>query len=161
MAEEHEDSTMQKFAAIKRSKDGEPVRYLVVDDSLFSRKHLGRMIEAFGGQVAAEAHNGLTAISQYERTKPDIVLMDITMPQMGGIEALTKIVKQNPQARIVMVSAVGYRENIVAAMQAGAGNFVQKPVKAEILYEAIRVALGKDGALAPEDVPSTVDAPHS
>jgi two-component system chemotaxis response regulator CheY len=148
---------MQKFAAIKRSQDGMPVRYLIVDDSLFSRKHLSRMIENFGGQVVAEAGDGQTAITEYNRIQPDIVLMDITMPQMCGIEALKKIVQQNPQARIVMVSAVGYRENVVAALQSGAGTFVQKPVKAEALYEAVKLVLGKDGVLAVvEDMQNTV-----
>src|SRR5581483_11183552 len=141
---------MQEFAVIKRSKDGLPVRYLIVDDSLFSRKHLGRMIEGFGGQVVAEAGDGLMAVTQYERMKPDIVLMDITMPQMGGIEALEKIIRQDPQARIVMVSAVGYRENIAAAMQNGARQFVRKPVKPEALYRAITDVLGEEGAPAGE-----------
>src|SRR5580658_3835867 len=100
---------MEQFAPVKRSKDGQPVRYLVVDDSVFARKNLARMIETFGGQVAGEAGDGLTAITEYERLKPDIVLMDITMPQMEGIEAAEKIVQQHPEARIVMVSSVGYQ----------------------------------------------------
>ena len=78
---------MEQFVPVKRSKDGQPVRYLVVDDSVFARKNLARMIETFGGQVAGEAGDGVTAITEYERLKPDIVLMDITMPQMEGIEA--------------------------------------------------------------------------
>ncbi len=106
---------MEQFSPIKRSKDGQPVRYLIVDDSVFARKNLGRIIETFGGQIAGEAGDGLTAITEYERIKPDIVLMDITMPQMEGIEAAEKIVQQNPDARVVMVSSVGYQENIVAA----------------------------------------------
>ena len=110
---------MEQFAAIKRSKDGQPVRYLIVDDSVFARKNLARMIESFGGQLAAEAGDGLTAISEFERTHPDIVLMDITMPQMEGIEAAEKIVQAHPDARVVMVSSVGYQENIVAALQRG------------------------------------------
>src|SRR5579864_8590915 len=81
---------MEQFAPVKRSKDGQPVRYLVVDDSVFARKNLARMIETFGGQVAGEAGDGLTAISEFDRTHPDIVLMDITMPQMEGIEAAEK-----------------------------------------------------------------------
>ena len=84
---------MEQFAPVRRSKDGQPVRYLVVDDSVFARKNLARMIETFGGQVAGEAGDGMTAITEYERTNPDIVLMDITMPQMEGIEAAEKIVR--------------------------------------------------------------------
>jgi len=70
--------------------------------------------------------------------------MDITMPQMEGIEAAEKIVRQHPEARIVMVSSVGYQENIVAALQRGARHFVQKPVKAEVLYEVIKYVMGED-----------------
>ena len=135
---------MEQFAAVKRKQDGQPVRYLVVDDSVFARKNLTRMIESFGGQLAGEAGDGVTAIVEYDRTKPDIVLMDITMPQMEGIEAAEKIVQKHPEARVVMVSSVGYQENIVAALQRGARHFVQKPVKAEVLYEVIRYVLGDE-----------------
>src|SRR6266852_8691024 len=135
---------MEKFAAIKRSRDLKPVRYLIVDDSVFARKNLRRMIETFGGQVVAEANDGLTAITEYNRIKPDVVLMDITMPQMEGIEAVERIVRQHPDARIVMVSSVGYQENILAALQKGAKHFVQKPVKPEVLYEILRYVLGDD-----------------
>ncbi|HYX69653.1 MAG TPA: response regulator [Terriglobales bacterium] len=135
---------MEQFAALLRSKDRQPVRYLVVDDSVFARKNLTKMIELFGGQVAGEAGDGLTAITEYDRTQPDIVLMDITMPQMEGIEAAERIVRQHPDARIVMVSSVGYQENIVAALQKGARHFVQKPVKPEVLYEVIKYVLGED-----------------
>jgi two-component system chemotaxis response regulator CheY len=118
---------MEQFASLKRSKDGQPVRYLVVDDSVFARKNLARIVETFGGQVAGEAGDGMTAITEYDRTNPDIVLMDITMPQMEGIEAA---------------------EKIVAALQRGARHFVQKPVKPEVLYEVIKYVLGEDGAVA-------------
>src|SRR5215470_4710438 len=139
---------MEQFAPVKRSKDGQPVRYLIVDDSVFARKNLTRMIETFGGQLAGEAGDGVSAVAEYDRTKPDIVLMDITMPQMEGIEAAEKIVRQHPEARIVMVSSVGYQENIVAALQPGARHFVQKPVKAEVLYEVIKYVLGDEASVA-------------
>src|SRR5271165_396794 len=139
---------MEKFAPVTRSEDGKPVRYLIVDDSVFARKNLARMVETFGGQVVGEAADGVSAISEYERVTPDIVLMDITMPEMEGIEAAEKIVRDHPTARIVMVSSVGYQENIVAALQRGARHFVQKPVKPEVLYEVIKYVLGEDGAVA-------------
>ena len=85
---------MQQFAPLLR-KDNQSVRYLVVDDSVFARKNLIKMIEMFGGEVAGEAGDGLTAIAEFNRTKPDIVLMDITMPQMEGIEAVERIVRQH------------------------------------------------------------------
>src|SRR6516162_966958 len=100
---------MPQFAALLR-KDNQPVRYPGVDDSVFARKNIIKMVELFGGEIAGEAGDGLTAIAEFNRTKPDIVLMDITMPQMEGIEAVERIVRQHPEARIIMVSSVGYQE---------------------------------------------------
>ncbi len=139
---------MEQFPALLRSKDRQPIRYLVVDDSVFARKNLTKMIEMFGGEVAGEAGDGCTAITEYDRVTPDIVLMDITMPQMEGIEAADRIVRQHADARVVMVSSVGYQENIVAALQKGARHFVQKPVKPEVLYEVIKYVMGEDGTTA-------------
>src|SRR5512142_822438 len=139
---------METFAALLRARDKQPVRYLVVDDSVFARKNLARMIESFGGQLAGEAGDGCTAITEYDRTTPDIVLMDITMPQMEGIEAAERIVRAHPNGRIVMVSSVGYQDNVVAALQRGARHFVQKPVKPEVLYEVIKYVLGEDASVA-------------
>jgi two-component system chemotaxis response regulator CheY len=136
------EENMEQFSALVRSSDGQPIRYLVVDDSVFARKNLARIVESFGGLLAGEAGDGCTAITEYDRTMPDIVLMDITMPQMEGIEAAERIVRQHPDARIVMVSSVGYQENIVAALQKGARHFVQKPVKPELLYEVVKYVLG-------------------
>ena len=138
---------MDTFPTLLR-KDRKPIRYLVVDDSVFARKNVAKMVESFGGEIAGEAGDGCTAITEYDRTMPDMVLMDITMPQMEGIEAAERIVRQHPDARIVMVSSVGYQENIVAALQRGARHFVQKPVKPEVLYEVIKYVLGEDGAVA-------------
>ncbi len=139
---------MENYNALRRSKDGKPVRYLVVDDSIFARKNIGKLVEQFGGEVAGEATDGIQAISEYDRTQPDLVLMDITMPHMEGIEATERIVHQHPDARIVMVSSVGYQENVVAALQKGAKHFVQKPVKPEILYEVVKYVLGTDAVAA-------------
>jgi two-component system, chemotaxis family, chemotaxis protein CheY len=145
------EKAMQQFAALFR-KDSQPVRYLVVDDSVFARKNIIKMIEMFGGEVAGEAGDGLTAIAEFNRIKPDIVLMDITMPQMEGIEAVERIVRQHPDARIIMVSSVGYQENILAALQKGAKHFVQKPVKPEVLYEILRYVLSDDAGVASSPV---------
>jgi DNA-binding NtrC family response regulator len=119
---------MKQFEALTRKSDHQAVRYLVVDDSVFARKSLAKMIESFGGQVVGEAGDGCTAITEYARTKPDIVLMDITMPQMEGIEAVERIVQEHPE---------------------GARHFVQKPVKPDALYEIIRYVLNDDGVTAP------------
>lgn len=138
---------MDHFPVLLR-KDRNPIRYLVVDDSVFARKNVAKMVESFGGEIAGEAGDGCTAITEYDRVHPDMVLMDITMPQMEGIEASERIVRAHPEARIVMVSSVGYQENIVAALQKGARHFVQKPVKAEILYEVIKYVMGDDAMVA-------------
>jgi len=135
---------MSQFPVLLRSKDRLPVRYLIVDDSVFARKNLAKMVESYGGKVAGEAGDGCTAITEYDRVQPDVVLMDITMPQMEGIEAAERIIRQHPQARIIMVSSVGYQENIVAALQKGARHFLQKPVKAEQLYDILKYVLGDD-----------------
>src|SRR5437763_10849857 len=134
---------MKQFAALL-IKDHQPVRYLAVDDSVFARKNLIKMIEMFGGELAGEAGDGLTAIAEYNRIKPDIVLMDITMPQMEGIEAVERIVRQHADARIVMVSSVGYQENILAALQKGAKHLVQKQVKEEVWCENMMDGLDGD-----------------
>src|SRR5260370_41171150 len=99
---------MKQFAALLR-KDNQPVRYLVVDDTVFARKNLIKMIEMFGGEVAGEDGDGLTAIAEFHRITPDIVLMDITMPQMAGIEAVAPIVGKDAKARIVPGSPAGYQ----------------------------------------------------
>ena len=141
-----------KFESLKRPRDEQPVRFLIVDDSVFARRSLAKMVEGFGGEVAGEAGDGCTAITEYARTNPDVVLMDITMPQMEGIEAVERIVEQDPEARVVMVSSVGYQDNIVAALQKGARHFVQKPVRAETLYDVLRYVLAQEAA-APAATP--------
>jgi two-component system, chemotaxis family, chemotaxis protein CheY len=141
------EKRMDNFPVLLR-KDRKAIRYLVVDDSVFARKNVAKMVESFGGEIAGEAGDGCTAITEYDRVTPDMVLMDITMPQMEGIEASERIVRAHPEARIVMVSSVGYQENIVAALQKGARHFVQKPVKAEILYEVIKYVMGDDAVVA-------------
>jgi len=144
---------MEQFSTLFRSKDKQPVSYLIVDDSVFARKNLSKIVEGFGGKIAGEAGDGMTAIAEYDRVNPDLVLMDITMPQMEGIEAAERIVRSHPEARIIMVSSVGYQENIVAALQKGARHFVQKPVKPEVLYEVIKYVLGDEVSAAAAAAP--------
>ena len=120
----------------------------MVDDSVFARKNICKMVEAFGGEIAGEASDGFAAIAKYNDTRPDIVLMDITMPKMEGIEAVEHIVHDHPEACIVMVSSVGYQDNILSALQKGARHFVQKPVKPEAFYEIIRYVLSSNTELA-------------
>ena len=133
---------MQGFEHLVRKQDGQSVRYLVVDDSMFARKNLQRILAMFGGEVAGEAGDGRAAIEAYEQIRPDLVLMDVTMPDMEGIEAAERIINLHPEARIVMVSSVGYQENVSESLRKGALFFVQKPPKLELLYEVIKRVLG-------------------
>ena len=129
------------FAPLLRSQDQQPFRFLIVDDSAFARRNLARMVESFGGKIVAEAADGAAALQQYTTHQPDLVLMDVTMPNVRGIEAVELIIAKHPNARIVMVSSVGSQDNVVAALQKGARHFVQKPVKPEVLYEVLRFVL--------------------
>lgn len=133
---------MDNFAPLLRTDNQEPLRFLLVDDSVFARKLLAKMVEGFGGRVVGEAGDGSTAITEYLRTGPDVVLMDIVMPCMEGIEAVERILQQDADARVIMVSSVGYQENIVTALRKGAKHFVQKPVKPELLYEVVKFVMG-------------------
>lgn len=147
---------MQAFEHLLRKQDGQPVRYLVVDDSGFARKNLQWILAMFGGQVAGEAGDGRAALEAYNQLRPDLVLMDVTMPDMEGIEAAEQIINQHPQARIVMVSSVGYQENVAEALRKGALFFVQKPPKPELLYEVIKRVLGDEVMVAAPKQEATV-----
>lgn len=140
---------MQDNESRLQKKDGQPVRYLVVDDSVFARKHLGRILEMLGGVVAGEAVHGLAAIEEYNLLLPDVVLMDVTMPEMEGFEAAERIIRNHPQARIVMVSSLGDQENISQALRIGVLHFVQKPARVELLQEVLRRVLGAEGKTVP------------
>jgi two-component system chemotaxis response regulator CheY len=135
---------MQAYGCLLRKQDGKPLRYLVVDDSGFARLNLRRLVEMYGGVVAGEARDGRESIEAYSKLLPDIVLMDVTMPDMEGIEAAEHIITSHPEARIVMVSSVGYQANISEALRKGALHFVQKPPNPEVLYDAIKHVLGED-----------------
>ena len=118
------------------------LRCLIVDDSAFMRFHLRRMMDSFNNIIASEASNGNEAIVEYDRLRPDIVLMDIVMPGLEGVETVRRICKSNPEARIIMVSSVSYQEKIDEAIAAGAKYFVAKPVTTEELKMAIEKAMG-------------------
>ncbi len=103
-------------------------RFMVVDDSLFQRKNLGKIVSLMGGEVVAEASNGKEAIDLYNRAEPDLVLMDLVMPEMEGIEAVEKILEIDQEAKIVVISSIGYDEVVNKALSLGAKHFLTKPV---------------------------------
>jgi two-component system chemotaxis response regulator CheY len=114
---------------------------LIVDDAAFMRMMLKDILVKGGHVVVGEAENGLEAIDQYGKLKPDLVTMDITMPEMEGIEALTRIKKDDPKATIIMCSAMGQQGMVVQAIQAGAKDFVVKPFQSDRVLEAVSKAL--------------------
>lgn len=114
---------------------------LIVDDSAFMRFHLKRLMDSFENVIASEAANGNEAISEYRRLRPDIVLMDIIMPGLEGVETVRRIRQEDQGARVIMISSVSYREKVEEALAAGARCFVAKPVTTDALKEAIERVL--------------------
>lgn len=113
-------------------------RVLVVDDTAFMRMMLREILQRNGYEVAGEASNGEEALRLYTRLKPDLVTLDITMPEMDGIETAKALLKKDKAARIIMVSAMGNKEMIVKAIQAGARDFIVKPFERVRVLEALR-----------------------
>ncbi|NJP38230.1 response regulator [Alkalicoccus luteus] len=102
-------------------------RLLITDDAAFMRMTLKKMVTDAGYEVVAEAENGQEAVALYEEHKPDLVTMDITMPEMNGIEALEKIKAFDPDAKVIMCSAMGQQSMVIDAIQKGASDFIVKP----------------------------------
>lgn len=120
-----------------------PGRVLIVDDALFMRSMLTDIFAGAGWEVVAEAENGEQAVTLYRQHQPDLMTMDIVMPVMGGIEALKKILNEDPQANIVVCSALGQKNLILEAITAGARDFIVKPFQSEqVLEVAERVVAG-------------------
>ncbi|KAB2494687.1 response regulator [Priestia filamentosa] len=117
-------------------------RILVVDDAAFMRMMIKDILTKNGYEVVAEAADGLQAIEQYKEHKPDLVTMDITMPEMDGIHSLKEIKKVNPNAKVIMCSAMGQQAMVIDAIQAGAKDFIVKPFQADRVIEAISKTLG-------------------
>lgn len=116
-------------------------KIMVVDDAAFMRQMLKDMLSTSGFEIAAEAANGEEAVQMYKKVKPDLVTMDITMPEMDGIEALTEIRKHDPQAKVIMCSAMGQQGMVVNAIKAGAKDFIVKPFQKDRVLEAISKVL--------------------
>ncbi len=115
-------------------------RILVVDDAAFMRVRAARVLEDAGHQVE-QAENGLEAIRKYSEWKPDVVLMDITMPEMDGLTALKEIKKIDPAARVAMVTAMGQQAIVMDALKSGAKDFVLKPFQPDRVMAALHKML--------------------
>ena len=116
-------------------------RVLVVDDAAFMRKMLSDVLAKGGHEVIGEGANGIEAVSQYHALRPDIMTLDITMPEQDGLAALKEILNQEPTARVVMCSALGQEAKVLEAIKAGAKDFVVKPFQPDRVLDAIGKAL--------------------
>jgi two-component system, chemotaxis family, chemotaxis protein CheY len=115
---------------------------LVCDDAVFMRTMVSDILSQAGFTVVGEAETGVQAVEKYQQLKPDLVTMDIVMPDMGGIDAVREICKLDPQARILMCSAMGQQALVQEALQAGARDFVVKPFQPSRVLEAVQRVLG-------------------
>ena len=112
-------------------------KVLLCDDASFMRATIRKILEAAGHEVVGEAATGDVCLDKYRTCKPDVVLMDITMPGIDGIEATKRIIEYNPEARIIMVSAMGQMVKVCEAIDAGAKDFIVKPFEPDRIVECI------------------------
>jgi two-component system, chemotaxis family, chemotaxis protein CheY len=115
---------------------------LICDDAIFMRTMIGDILTQAGYRVVGEAADGAQAVARYRDLRPDLVTMDIVMPDMGGIDAVREIVRDDPGAKILMCSAMGQQALVVEAIQAGARDFVVKPFQPSRVLEAVQRVLG-------------------
>ena len=119
-------------------------RVLIVDDAAFMRMNIRMKLEKNGFAIVGEADNGLEAIEQYQKLQPDLVTMDITMDKMTGIEALKEIIKLDPNASIVMLSAMGQERMVRDAIMNGAKSFIIKPFTEKHIVKALNQIVNKE-----------------
>jgi len=117
-------------------------RILIVDDAAFMRMMIRDILTKNGYEVVGEANDGVQAIEKFKELRPDLITMDITMPEMDGIVALKEIKKMEPNAKVIMCSAMGQQAMVIDAIQAGAKDFIVKPFQADRVIEAIKKTLG-------------------
>ncbi|NLY19223.1 MAG: response regulator [Clostridiaceae bacterium] len=115
---------------------------LIVDDAAFMRMMIKDILTKNGYTVIGEAENGIKAIEKYKELSPDLVIMDITMPEMDGIQAVKQIKSINADSKIIMCSAMGQQAMVIESIQAGARDFIVKPFQAERVIEAVKKVVG-------------------
>ncbi|MCI9139662.1 response regulator [bacterium 1XD42-8] len=117
-------------------------KILICDDAAFMRMMIKDILTKNGYEVAGEAENGAKAVEKYNELKPDLVLMDITMPEMDGIQALKKIKEVDGGALVIMCSAMGQQAMVIESIQSGAKDFIVKPFQADRVIEAVKKVIG-------------------
>lgn len=114
---------------------------LITDDTAFMRMTLKNILSKSGFTIAGEAADGVEAVAQFKALQPDLVTMDITMPNMDGISAIKEIMKIDPAAKIIVCSAMGQKALVIEALSAGAKDFIVKPFEADRIVGAIQKVL--------------------
>jgi len=117
-------------------------RVLIVDDAAFMRKLLRNILFNGGFDIAGEAENGKQAVEMYKQLKPDLVFLDIVMPEMNGIETLKAIKKMDPNAKVIMCTAIGQEKIVKTAIKLGADGYIVKPFQAQKVIEEAKRVLG-------------------
>ena len=117
-------------------------KILIVDDAAFMRMMIKDILSKNGYEVVGEAENGAVAVNKYAEVKPDLVLMDITMPEKDGIQALKEIRANDGNAKVIMCSAMGQQAMVIEAIQSGAKDFIVKPFQADRVIEAVKKVIG-------------------
>lgn len=112
-------------------------RILIVDDSKTSRKFLRNMLEQAGHEIVAEAVDGAEGVEKFKIYRPDITTMDITMPKLGGIAAVKEIIDDDPDAKVIMVTAAGQKANMIEALKMCAADFIQKPFEMDVIVNTV------------------------
>jgi two-component system chemotaxis response regulator CheY len=136
-------------------------RILIVDDASFMRRIIRDIFARGPFAVVGEAENGMEAVRLYREHQPDLTTMDIVMPEMDGLAALRKIVRYDPAARVVMVSALGQEALIADAIDAGARDFIVKPFQPDRVLRVVQSVLGLDEAFRPVGIRGRPEAPHA
>lgn len=113
------------------------MKVLIADDAAFMRRMLKDILTKNGHEVVGEAANGIEMLSKYEETQPDIVTLDITMPEMDGLTAIKELRKKHPDANVVMCSAMGQQSMVIDAIQSGARDFIVKPFQTDRIIECL------------------------
>lgn len=128
--------------------EGNAFRCVIADDSAFARKNIAGVIARLGGTVVGEAANGKEAVDLFDRFRPDLVLLDITMPLQNGVDALRQIMERDQTAKVVVVSSIGHKEMIWKAITLGAKHFITKPFDQDYVGAIIRSVIEGKGAQA-------------
>ncbi|MHB8765441.1 MAG: response regulator [Deferrisomatales bacterium] len=120
-------------------------RALVVDDSPYIQKELTKILERHGCEVVATASNGLEGVKKYKELKPDLVTLDLVMPQMGGLQTLVLLRKIDPGATVIMVSSMSGKDKIVECAKAGARHYILKPFEEDKVAEVLQKVFAAEG----------------